>query len=699
MPRSWIEKSVIRRHSKSLRQDTPAILAACEPDNGYAGLNESGGGRALVLTHKLAARSGGRRAASAARFAWQSAEFPDWVDAFKFDHDNENPFRHCTIVAEDASPDTCLALVGLARRVAGLPIADAWFDYSDRWEGGDTTTTGAPEFSWGALHQALVHPLFSEHAAPDVRENGFAHALAVGCTFVEGLIAANMDPAHVTELAHSDVGVLALLLQARSHLRAERAIAEKVAEIGEVVQLALEIPNSKRRRLLDGIVLTEERHLTSSLKVFLRTTSTSPSGEGYRFLALHRPLGTGSGNDMTFSVDPAAGVWLREAWEELERAEWRLWRDERSQRAPRSLASYERSDLPHDIKPCDEPWYDGHPLYTMVCAPRRTVPDNQPGSRLQWPEALQIVWQSANPLRFWDLRVRSTGQPADLTRWPAAEHFSPSVSTFPVADVVVGPEGDRTILFWSDTVARSLAAWLATGSIAIVTLPRREDLRVVRGRGGAIVISACGAAIVDMAQDPSFPVEELRKRIAAAADLVGWSRKLEKKIELAREKGALAIASGAGRERAQALGLVLAIARAATARSGFSLTRSTDSVVAGVEDALEDRWGGQARFQAVLNQAKELREMIMASSELRTNELIHAIAVFGFPFALLVNLFSFGLQGLTEYTKPWIFWGINLAVVAGWLVTSLVVVFGLAVIAAIRNRVWRAKIEGSDGEL
>jgi hypothetical protein len=687
----WLSDARIES-SSTVRSLVPnAIFAGCEPPTCQPGLNAPAGGHALVLTHKTPS-VGKPRARSASRFVAESPDLPAWKDAlWPGGLDPDAPFAGNTIVVEDASPDTCLALVVLALRLRGELVPASWIDYADRWERGDTTSIGAPEQSWGALHQALVHPLLG---GPDV-----ALALTTGCRFVGALLLGGVDPQSVPEGESLDPDTDGHLRRARSHLRAERDLADRIGDVGEVLQLALEITESKRRRLVDAVVLTEEQ-LTSSLKSFLRRDPKSPSGAGYAFLALHRPLGKGTGNDMTFSVDPHAGVWLRDAWEALELAEWRAWGTARPVDAPRRLASYGRADLPSGIAACNQPWYDGAPLYTVLGAPRALDSHRTLGSKLSWSEALNTLWSVSAPIRFFDLRARGAGDGA-----PAVDvvHGGAAAAPFrePLAglddvflcDLVVGPKADPTLLMWSETTARTIAAFLRSGAAPVEQLPRGEELDVVRGRGGAVVVSRHGAALVDIARDPAFPAAEIVAEVRNSAALLAVAKRLEARIGQARDRVVEAIASGSGVRKTRALGAIYSILREATKGAASLPTRSPDPLVAAVEEKLEARWNAESRFRAVLTEARELREMIATASDLRTDDLLHAVAIYGFPFALLVNLFAFAFGDAGSVLKSWTVFGVHLAALAAWLAGGFLLALVLMLWVRRRNRVFLSEVD------
>src|SRR5262245_53683650 len=118
------------------------------------GLVPVDGGAALVISHKggnSAYRTGAEYVLSQ-----PDDEIARWREALHLARDDAQPFAGTHIVADDASPDTCLALLALARRLGGQRLPPAFVDYAARWEAGDVRSTGEPERSWGALHSALV---------------------------------------------------------------------------------------------------------------------------------------------------------------------------------------------------------------------------------------------------------------------------------------------------------------------------------------------------------------------------------------------------------------------------------------------------------------------------------------------------------------------------------------------------------------
>lgn len=87
-----------------------------------------------------------------------------WRERVGADTTPERFFTRFTLVVEDASPDSCFALVVFLALLAGVAADDIpvpWVDYIRRWEQGDVISTGAPFQSYGALHNALAHSYFS----------------------------------------------------------------------------------------------------------------------------------------------------------------------------------------------------------------------------------------------------------------------------------------------------------------------------------------------------------------------------------------------------------------------------------------------------------------------------------------------------------------------------------------------------------
>ena len=160
--------------------------------------------------------------------------------------------------------------------------------------------------------------LRSVHALFD-RDEGIVRveqALADGVAYLEGLIDAGVDPAHVpADLQAPQHNV------ARARLAAERQRYLSLREGMPKFQLAVPMAGATRRRIVDAAILTEITP-TGALKNWLRNNSTSFTGDGYGLMVLYRPTIAGSGEpgtatqlqEIAFSVDPDLGLAFSPLW-------------------------------------------------------------------------------------------------------------------------------------------------------------------------------------------------------------------------------------------------------------------------------------------------------------------------------------------------------------------------------------------------
>ncbi|MGH6816162.1 MAG: hypothetical protein ACREC6_10690, partial [Hyphomicrobiaceae bacterium] len=320
------------------------------------GLTPVDGGAMLVISHK-GGKSGHRTGAEYV-LSQSDGEIARWREELQLGRDGQ-PFAGVHIVADDASPDTCLALLALVRRLAGQGLPPVFVDYAARWEAGEVRSTGEPERSWGALHSALVHTHFDrDRGAIDL-----AGALEHGISYIEALIAADIDPASVP-----DTFVHPLHRIARARLLAERQRYRRIRDAAPKLQFAVPLAGTRRRRLVDGIILIETNP-TGALKAWLRTDRETFTGDGFALMAIYRPDPEGGISDMSVSVDPDAGLSLVDLWAELERREdaaWAAANEERPRRKPRPLQSFAgpAATWPEGVTPSTSPWWDDYGRHT-----------------------------------------------------------------------------------------------------------------------------------------------------------------------------------------------------------------------------------------------------------------------------------------------------------------------------------------------
>ncbi len=246
---------------------------------------------------------------------------------------------------------------------------------------------------------------------------------------------------------------------------------------------------------------------------------------------------------------------------------------------------------------------------------------------------------------------------------------------------------------WTETIARTCAAFLASGRTAIDRLPSPRDFDVVSGRGGHVIVLSAGAMTVEISPDSCFPFADLRAAIERAAKTLQAAINLDQRIAVARKTAVRTMLGGSGRDKTDALAdLDAVLAEALECRSGPP-ARPEDPFVAELTDALERRWRAADRFRAVIEEANDVRDMVVASSDVRANEMIGRIAVYGFPFAALVNFFAFALANEHgNVLRGWTVGGLEVWPLVAWIGASLAIAGALHLFAKRRDRAWRKRL-------
>jgi hypothetical protein len=284
-------------------------------------------------------------------------------------------FGERTLVVEDASPDSCFALVCLLARWSGVAV-DAiphdWVEHIGRWELGDVITTGEPHSSFGALHNALVHSflydacpawgqawvaglrfllsalqsgdppdhLGHEHPWPEL-EQARAFLDFEYQTYLDGLDFATrvqlripMTPVGAAVNGDGDAGgdrhADAGEARTQTRTRTRDRIGDRAGTPAQRTDADAGAPADagaagRRWRLVDAY-LAREALPQGSLKSFLRTDREHTwFKNGFTLMALYKPADIGTGNDLSVSVTPGRGIDLRDLWRRLEELEYQAW--------------------------------------------------------------------------------------------------------------------------------------------------------------------------------------------------------------------------------------------------------------------------------------------------------------------------------------------------------------------------------------
>ena len=377
----------------------------------------------VALNHKTAGDSPGRLGFGAAsvsecvlnasrdlRASWRRT-FPEGIASVR------------RIVVEDASLDTCMALLLFAQAIAeeakdadpdlhelgavqthGAGNAEAeqrlnsWISYVTAWEQGRYRDGEDYRRSAACLMTALAHsrlPSGKPSATGAIVDDASVAAALGGClTLLDAYIAANAEAVDALPPRGVPESV-----QAQAQLGIERQLYDAALKHGVQTQLLLPVQGCERKLLVDALIV-EDIEIAGLLKIFARNDHiNSKTGRGFALLALHRPQAAGTGNDMVISVDPDVGVALAPLWKRLEELEDCAWGSDRPRNNPRrGIGGYtdRKTGSPLPGAP-DEPWFDEGGRCTLVAAPK-SLPTGAPGSRLSWKEdVLPALWDVFQP--------------------------------------------------------------------------------------------------------------------------------------------------------------------------------------------------------------------------------------------------------------------------------------------------------------
>lgn len=249
-------------------------------------------------------------------------------------------------------------------------------------------------------------------------------------------------------------------------------------------QLLVPLRAGGRRVLTDALILMEVEP-SGILKIFARNDREhSWTKKGYGLLAIYRPSQAGTGNDMTISVDPDAGLTLKDLWSELERLENERWQGKRPSDAPRRITSY-LAEGGQGLMPDapNQPWWDDSGNYTLVGAPKAETLEGarSPGTRLDWvSDVLGALWRCYRPI------------PPEASLEPPSEASDKQIA------IVRWHEGSNLAVAESPT----FFSWLAACSMRRVVctpvdLPSVHEFEVIRPRGGMVVFHREGLTLFD----------------------------------------------------------------------------------------------------------------------------------------------------------------------------------------------------------
>jgi hypothetical protein len=431
------------------------------------------------------------------------------------------------LVVEDLSLDTCFALLVFGNFIEGKE-PESWCtpvfaDYVTAYELGSFPDSGSPRNSLAILHSVLGHSYFEPDQstagdAPGPLSPQLFHAGFRACmSFLYRTLQNSAVPTEPRFPQNAPEYARAL-----AHYDYEYEQYLMVLQHGMLCQLSLPVLESNKRRTVDALIL-EEIAPTAVVKVLARQDiEHSWTRKGFALLAIYRRNQALTGNDMTISLDPAAGLTLRDLWQDLERLEDDRWKEARPRDAPRDLISYRERDASGNFVAIEEtkngrsekrykmqrnapnqPWYDDQGRFTLIAAPKAVDLSQgpEPGTRLGWREdVLPALWRQYHPIPgnlTLEDRVELNGRCLRIARWEANGNLS----------VVESP---------------TFAAWLASCSASKevrshADLPSIDSFEVLKVAGGRAFVHREGVTLFDDWTSQPLDAEALTRTIAHVA--------------------------------------------------------------------------------------------------------------------------------------------------------------------------------------
>lgn len=678
--------------------------AQSEAGNILIGVEDEPGlcGGQLSLNHKGSSNDCSSATAYVCR---QPADVIDaWREALNLGTMSEPDFRHCTIVVEDASVDTCLAAIALERRLKNQTLPDEWITYADLWEQGYTEIAGSPDSSLGALLSSLTHVDLQEDpdASPQHNAERFSRAVTKGTAYINGLFALNCSPFDIPHLILDAPWSFQLLhQQARSRLDYEKLTYQRLCRAAPKLQLAIHMVDSRRKTLVDAILFSEIM-LTGTLKNFIRTERSTFTGQGYGFMGLFRPALAGTGNDITFSTTPSAHLDMRSLWVELERLEDERWavfeKTEEGFARPRGggkdreLESYGLADFTGTAS--HQPWYDDKGRRTLLGVPKSVKHNGVdcPGTRLTWADVKQAIWRCYAPTM--GLRVRAREDRIDAS--VKLSENTPEVTALPkpllygsalrIADMVRANSEENDIVMWSPTLSAMIASILATGRSGIDDLPSEESFDVIESCGGVIIVTEFGVALLDLSGTGEFPASELKKAASEIAKTVAVAHVLESDIRnTIRNLVIEAVDKNSGANKRCALKAIYSAKLRARDAWEHATHLETRDLVRRFRTLCEQRWQARAKFDNALAEINELENMVLVTSDVRANTILNRLAIYGLPASLAGNI----LGGLLVLNTQGKYEALSWIVLVVYLLTSVAGMILLRLLSDRENEQWR----------
>lgn len=643
------------------------FLATDAPWPGGICLNDKQAGSALesaikqtAVGERVAGKDVGVRFTSVTDFVLNApAElFDRWRAVIGEDASPEAFFGRFKLVVEDASPDSCFGLLCLLVRLAGVAketVPEEWVKYIEGWERGDIVVGGSIYAAYGCLHNALVHAKIDDD---------------IGGAWIDGLqlmaeaLASREPPIALPLSLYSPI-----FLRARALLGFEEQRYEESIEHAICLQLALPITDTKNRYRLVDAYLAELTLPLGSLKVFARTDRIRPFlKNGFTLMAVYRAKPVGDGDDMTISVDQGASVELKDLWLKLEQAEDQAWGPGRPHDTPRQgIIGYKDGKRADGSNAPNQPWYDGRD-YSLLASPRKLEDDEdgrlRVGSKLQWDEAAEILWQTYQPFRH----VKVLPGAAEIANDTPADDKLKSIEECyreTLADDLEGganaprlfvagwyrPDSSAPAFNVTPTLCKYLAACIKrwrqaapAGPIALTELPDKSAYDVLKLPGMVAIVSGDGAFLVYDRQRFKPPLHEMKTEFERAVRI--RQRILQGGSDLAIFLDDIeAFFSGRRRDlvgedllerlTTDQIEIALELHRAHAAVVPHAARRFREAVL--------DRWGIESWLDALARDIAQIKNVLYGRADLDNARRVAFLHKYGVPVALAVILYGFGV--------------------------------------------------------
>lgn len=554
---------------------------------------------------------------------------------------------------EDMSADTCLAFILFYARLHHVPVSELpfeWIQYVNRWKSGDVTTTGTPFESWGALLNALSHDYYEYKG--DIRQfntvkiqNGFKRCLLFTIELLlKGHHPASVPPMHQSEGYH----------RATTILQIEKQEYEHVLKSAEKIQLELPIRDSERRVLVDCLIVTQVTPL-GTLKNFSRTdTQNSYFNSGFGLLALHQPNLPGTGHDMSVSVDPYTGTHLQELWSFLEELENERWENNRPIFPQRPGYNV------------NQPWFNGYSS-TLIAAPKfitkvkdedpdRPIETDQLGSKLNWHDVQKALWKLYNPIKNIEA-YRYLNKQWENETIPVSD-LAPIIDEHQKRFIAFKPNfTSKSNYIFTPTFKRYLVALLMYGKrtdIGINELPSEKSFYMQELPGGFALIHEQGVVFLDDWTKDDSEMGLYIREFQLLTKRYGALSKLKARIN--REMKVFKTKMSSKRQiRKQFLQLTDELAKLKLElRTVISetISSSKDFHLQVFREEVERRWGLNTQLDDLYQTVQEVEATVKNMVETRTNRVLNAITIMGFPIALFAGIFQDSLTELIVDKQP-----------------------------------------------